>query len=153
MSIKIKPVVRELATAIKESLETDSKAGVISEKEEGSVYISTLPEGITEDIVSTISSHNTNFVAASSLAVGELALDGLAKNSSIDRFTGHIDMVGKDKITVNVDRSKTYPAIGSNEPIVKKGVVSTNYEIRAGKNAGQLKGARQHIAELANEAL
>ena len=152
MSIKIKPVVRELATAIKESLETDSKAGVISEKE-GSIYISTLPEGITEDIVEAVSSHNTNFVAASSLAVGELALDGLAENKDIDRFTGHIDMIGKDSITINVDRSKSYPAIGSNEPIVKKGVVTTNYEIRAGKNAGQLKGARQHIAELANKAL
>jgi len=145
---------KKLASKIKDALVVDAKSGTTSEKDKGGVYEATLPENITIDVVNTINNHNSQFVAAATLASGELAIETMESESDLERVISTVEMSGGNKINVITDRQKTYKDhLQGGDDIVKKGCTNVNYCVKAGKNSGQLKAARAFINELASDAL
>lgn len=150
--MSVKPKVQEMATKIKEVLVLEGSS--ISEKEDSNIYEDTLPEGLDLETVAAVNDHNTTFIAGSALAIGEMAVEALSNNTDTDRIEGKVKMASADSIKINVDRSKEFTNhLTDGKKSTKYGVVSSNYEVRAGKNSGQLKAARLAISELATKAL
>jgi hypothetical protein len=134
--------VIKLATSIREQLEIDTDTGVVTEKDTGGAYDYNLPHGITKDTIKTISNYNTTYVAASTYAVGQVALEAFNANTKLNRCSGKLRMGHKDDLEVIVDKSdkSEYTIHGS-------------LDIRASKNSGQLKAARDAIKEMGANAL
>lgn len=151
--VTLKDEVLELAKKIEKSIEIDKKSGVATTK--GDVYNENLPEGITPEIVKDVSNFNTKFIAAGAYAFGKVAVDAMAHNKSLETSTLEISMGNRDSIGYNVDRKREYTnhLSGNGEKQVKLGVVTASFDVRAGKNGGQLKAARTLIGELASEKL
>jgi len=147
----IKDNIKELSQTLKSGLETEGTE--IKEKDPGSLYKENIPEGLDEKIIKKVSDYNTDFIAASDLAVSELGLEMMKDDSSIERVTSTISMLS-DKVSFAMDRKKTYPNhLGDGKEVVKYGVVNVNYSVKGGKNAGQLKKVRAEINELAEKLL
>lgn len=151
---QLKENVLALSKKIEAGLTIDKKTGVGSESVD--LYEQNLPEGVTMQQVTDVSDYNTTFIAASTHAFGKIAVEAMQSNKKLDSATAEIKMGVKDTLSINVDRSKTYTAqLGDKkgEPITKMGVVTTAYDVRAGKNGGQLKVARALIAQMAADHL
>jgi hypothetical protein len=118
------------------------------------IYESTLPEGISLDVVNKIEKHNGNFIAASTYALGRVGTKALAENKKLDTVETVIKMGGRNVLGLTMERQRTYPNPQDKEnPIVKHGVIAVNYDIVADNNSGQLKIARGLINDLAAGAL
>jgi hypothetical protein len=54
-----------------------------------------------------------------------------------------------------MNRQKTYVnhLTGNGEPVIKHGVLTTEYQVSGGRNSGQLKHVREELAEIATKAL
>ena len=150
---KLKDEILELSKSIEKGLKLDAKTGVIT-AEEG-LYEKNLPEGLTMDNVKAVTEYNTNFVAASSHAVGKVSVDAMSSHKKLERTSVEIKMGVNDLFSATMDRSISYPNPqgDSGEKIVKYGVIKPDYDVRAGRNGGQLKVARRLISELAAEQL
>lgn len=154
----VKQNIQDLAASIKPMFKLTDNGVVLAEAD---LYEKSLPEGITMDQLKTIQTHNTQLVAATALAVGELAVNAFAKDAELSRVTAEV-VVGSDKIGTNVLRSRDYPAGGipkegevrdPNARITKWGVIEASYEVASNGNKGELKKVRAHIGALAAAAL
>ena len=152
--MSLKPEVAALAEKIKTGLELNNQTGLGAPKADVNLYEQNLPEHLSMDQVVAVGDYNTTFNAAGTDAAGQLAVEAMRDNKSLERVTFEIPMAAKDLLSVNVDRHKTFTnhLTGGGETH-KYGVVSTAYEVQAGKNAGQLKKARTLIGEFGAEAL
>lgn len=149
---QLKEDVLELATKIEAGLTMDKKSGVATASED--LYEQNLPEDLTMEEVKKVSDYNTTFVAAGTYAFGKLSVDAMSGNKGLEKTTGEIKMGVKDTLSFSMDRRKEYVNhLTGGDKTVKFGVVTSAYEVRAGKNAGQLKVARTMIAELAADKL
>lgn len=127
-----------------------SDDGVIKEKDAGKVYEENLPAGVTVDLVQKVNDYDAEFVAAGAHAFGSIAINAMAENKNLKEVTGELKTVDKNKASYSIERSKEYTNhLQGGEKTVKYGVVTTSYEIRAGKNSGQLKAVKNELAELA----
>lgn len=154
----VKQAVQDLAAKIKPMFTLADNGVVLAEE---GLYEKSLPEGITADQIKAIQQHNTALVAASAMAVGELAIDAFKADKDLQRVTAEIPAVG-DKISTAVIRSREYPAGGipkegevrdPNAKITKYGVIEASYEVASNGNKGELKKVRAHIGALAAAAL
>jgi hypothetical protein len=150
--IKLKDEVLQMAEKIEKGLKLDNKTGIASS--EDNLYESLLPEDLTIETVKAVSAHNSNFIAAGTYAFGNVAINAMAKHKDLEKASAEIKMAGRDVLNLNIDRSKNYTdhLHGSGET-TKYGVVTASYDVRAGKNSGELKKARAAIADLAMEKL
>jgi len=151
--IKIKHEIRELADKFKAvtEIEKDGSSNVTSD-----VFIDTLGDGLTKDIVEAVYDHRDNCVKAGQLAAGELFVDAMAKNNKMDRGTVSYGLGGKDQLNVIVDRTRSYPgAPGSadSERVTKFGVVSATLDVSSTSNTGDVKKIRTLIAQYGLEHL
>lgn len=155
---EVKQAVQDLAAKIKPMLTLADNGVVLAQAD---LYEKSLPEGITADQIKAIQQHNTVLVAASALAVGEIAVDAFKADKELQRVTSEFSAVG-DKISTAVIRSREYPAGGipkegevrdPNAKIVKFGVIEAAYEVSSNGNKGDLKKVRTHISALALAAL
>lgn len=151
--IALKDEIVSLAAKLEKEITLDKKSGVGSAKDD--LYESNLPEDLTMAEVKKVSDYNTSFAAAGTLAFGNLSVAAMAGNKSLETTSIDIKMGVKDNLAIGVARTKEYANRlgGADEIIVKHGEVTVGYKVRAGKNAGQLKAARQQIAELAASKL
>lgn len=149
----IKEDVLALSAKIEAGIAVDKKTGAGIEN--GNLYNDNLPEGLTTDTVKQVHDYNTTFVAAGTLAFGNLAATAMKSNKSLEEANISIKMGVKDKLEINMLRSKEYtnPLVENSDPVTKYGVVKANYQIQAGANKGQLKAVRNHLAELSMEYL
>lgn len=148
----LKDSVIELAKKIEAGLTIDKKTGV-GNAEDG-LYKANLPEGLDMNTVKLVSNYNADFVAAGAFAFGKMAVDTMAKDKSLTKCTAEIKMAGRDSVTHNVDRRREYTNhLGNGEKTEKFGVVTSIYEVKAGKNSGALKTARALVAEMAFKKL
>ncbi len=127
------------------SIDKDTGAGTAT----ADLYNTTLPEGLTKDIVKAVSEHNTNFVAAGAHAFGMMAVDAMAKNKKLENASVTIPMGHRDSVTHNLARSKTFinQMSENKDEVTHYGKMTSTLEVRAGKNGGQLKAARALVAE------
>ena len=147
--------VMSLAAKIEAQLEFDTNNGTGTVKTD--VYHDNLPEGLTKEVVTQVKDYDTTFVAAATYAAGKLSVAAMAGNQNLRHTNIVIPMGGKDSAEVSTDRESVYHVPsrekGKTEEVTKFGSTTTAYEARAGKNGGQLKLARQAIAEMAMTAL
>ena len=138
-----------LSSKIRDSVTTDS-IGTVKETNPGEVYEKNLPTGITMDTVKDLGDYNSSFIAAGCYAIGEIAIEAMTKDSKIDQVTGDIRMGVKDSAEYTVSRVKNHvDQFHGGKEIEKYGHVAVSYEVKAGKNSGQLKLARQQLSEMA----
>jgi hypothetical protein len=146
--------VVNLSAKIEAAIMIDTDAGIIKEKEPGKVYEQNLPDGLTLDLVEKINNYDTVFVAAGAHAYGNMAIKAMAENKGLKQVTGELKTIDKNKASYSVERSKEYVNhLQGGEKTTKYGVTTTSYEIKAGKNSGQLKTVKNELAELALKML
>lgn len=149
---KLKNEVIELANKLQAdmSIDNDTGAGV----ENTDLYNKNLPETLTPEVVKEVSDYNTTFIAAGAYAFGQLSVSAMSDNKKLTETNIEIKMGDKDSVSYNVLRSKEFNnSLGGGEKVLKHGVVTASYDVRSGKNGGQLKQARSIIGEMAAAAL
>lgn len=143
---KINDNVRIIADAMKAAATVDNDSGdVVFEKD---AWEKTLPEGVTADSIKSAHEARDNFIAATSLALGELGAAASKENADLKQVSTAVQFY-KDDLTAKVLRSRTSPNPAKpGETITKLGASSSNYTAKGGKNSGQLKVARAAVSEL-----
>lgn len=150
--LALKDNVLLIAQQIEAAMAIDAKTGIITTAAD--IYEKTLPDGLTLDIAKAVHTHDTNFVAGAAHAAGAIAVAAMKSHKKLDNAETVIQMVGKNVLSLNVERSHTYANPQDKEnPIVKHGVVTIAYDVVADNNAGQLKIAKSIISELATASL
>jgi hypothetical protein len=148
---KLKSEVLDLAAKLETGMALDSDSGAGTENVD--LYSSNLPEDLTMEAVKKVSDYNTTFIAAGAYAFGNLAVNAMRDNKKLNEASIEIKMGDKDSLSLNVQRTKEFTnALAGGEKVVKHGVVTASYDVRSGKNGGQLKQARSVIGELASAA-
>lgn len=145
----LKEHIVDLASKIEKDLSYDKTENVITES---GTFEKNLPETLTMQVVNDVNTYESDYVAASTLAFGRMAIDAIAKHKSVDSITGTFAMAGDNKIDHVVHREKEYRNPQKpGETIVNYGDNSSVYHVAAGKNLGQIKQARLEIKRLAAE--
>lgn len=148
----LKEHVLSLANRIEEAMKIDAKTGIVTTGE--SIYEQTLPEDLTIEVANKVHKHDADFIAASTHAIGRIAVDAMKGNKKLETAETVIAMAGKNSLSLHVDRTRSYPNPQDKDaPIVKQGVVTVTYDVAADAKVGQLKIARNIISELAAAAL
>lgn len=150
---KLKARVLEVAAAIEKSLSIDKATGVASSSTD--IYAETLAEGLTMDTVKAVYANDADFIAAGTYVFGKVSVDAMKANKKLDQTSMELQM-GPNQMSVSFDRQKEYTSPvnkdGESNKITKYGVATTTFEVRGGKNSGELKKARQELNALAQEA-
>lgn len=149
----IKTEVLQLSESIQGEIELDTNTGIGSEKSPGDAYKKNLPEGLTIEQVKTVNQYDANFIAASAHAFGQLSVKAM-KDNDLAQTTASIKTVDKNRVNLTVDRERVYKdhLRDSGKETTRYGVVTVNYEVRAGKStSGQLKQTRKEVSDLATQ--
>lgn len=147
----LKQATLDMATAIQKELKYDKESHTITGED---TYVKHIPEGLSEEVIEKVDNYNTTFIAATAHAVGNLAIEHMAKSKTLDSVSAQFDMGKHNHVTHEITREKTFPNPADNgSPIVKHGSVSSVYKVYAGRNAGELKKVRAEIEALAEEKL
>ena len=148
----LKEETKELAKMIQSELKLEGEKITCPED----LYTKMLPDGITPEIIKTISKRNANIVAAVGLAVGNIANKAMGKDKKIERVTMEMPTVGKDHIDFNYDRSREVPARDeAGNPAgtrTKFGSLTVNMTNYATKPHGQLNAVKRFLSEQAIES-
>ncbi len=150
---KVSDNVTDLAKKLKDKIKVDSTTGVGTADD--SIYKDTLPEGVTMKTVEAVKRHDRDFIAAGAEVFGSLAIDAMAKNKKLENASLSIPMSKDDQVSYNVDRHRQYQnhLSGDGKPVDKFGILTTTYEAKGGKNAGDLKKVRVGLQEVAAKKL
>jgi len=150
---KIAPHILQLADKIEQDMELDSKTGIGKESGDISLYDKYLPDSLTPAIVQEVKEYDATFVPASTLACGRMANKAAAEDPNFVAATFTMKGGHKDTIIHGWDRQRTYAnrLAGDGAEVTKHGVITTTFETRAGKNAGQLKSVREQVASMMEE--
>lgn len=150
--VVLKDEIIELSKKFTDGITLDAKTGVGAEA--GEIYNSNLPDGVTPETVKTISKYNADFIAAGAYAFGTMSVAAMAKQKDLEKASVEVKMGHRDAVTFTVDRKKEYTNhLAGGEKSVKHGVITASYEVRAGKNSGSLKTARELVSDLAMKKL
>jgi len=105
--------IKDVKSSTVELAETLKKEITLGDDGVGSVpadlYTRSLPEGITEETVKSLQKHDTAFVAAATLAFGEVATDLLKKHKKLNVASLEIATVAHDKIKLGYERHTSRP--------------------------------------------
>ena len=150
---KVSDGVVSLAKLLKDKIKVDKDTGV-GEADEG-IYKDTLPEGLTMKTVEQVKRHDRDFIAAGAQVFGELAVEAMAKNKKLETAELSIGMTKMDSVGYHMDRHRQYQnhLSGDGATVDKYGILTTTYEVKGGKNAGDLKKVRLGLQELAAKKL
>lgn len=103
---------RDLADAIKTNLKVEvvGETANISEKVPHAAYDVNLPDGITPDMVNTLSKYHGNFSRAQHVAVMETSAEIFNAHKTINRVEASVGVFAHgDHSDMTVDRSRTFP--------------------------------------------
>ena len=143
--LKVSAEILELAKSLKKEYKI-GEGGIVEVGKD--FYESHLPEGLTLKDVERVQKHNSNLVAASGLALGEVGIPHFKKDKKADQISIEF-AAGKDKIGAVFQRQRTMTNPQGGEPITKYGVLTSTYKARAASNVGALKRVRQHLNDQA----
>lgn len=150
----IKPEIRELAAKIREALSADTEVGVVS-GDIATVYDDNLPENITVEQDRQLGQYRQQFVAASTSAIGDLAVETLTANAQLAEVTAELSFSHKNRINVAVERvrEQRIPASKTGETTTVYGATSVSVHTFEGSSNAQLKAVRKEIQDAAAAAL
>jgi hypothetical protein len=110
--IKLSPEIRELADKFKAATKVEKDG---TSEVETDVFTDTLKEGITKEIVESVYEHRDNCIRAGQLAAGELFVDAMSKNASLDKGTVVYGLGGSDSAPVHFSHNQIpFPMAGNN---------------------------------------
>lgn len=148
--ITLKPDVQALAEKIRQDMKLD-KTGVAVVSPD--LYVQTLPEGLTKETVKLLSEHNSRWVAAGGLALGQESIPVMKKHKDLNQTTLVVPTIGKDNFAFAFDRSKEVRAPGAEESTTKYGILAASLNIyNDGANVGEVKKVKQLLSNEALEA-
>lgn len=142
----IKTDTQDFADKIAKEIKID-KAGTATITE--GVYVANLPEGITEETITAVRSYDTNFAAASLLALGRNAAEAMKKNKELDTVALSIPATGKDSFELQYKRSKEKTVTaedGSVSNETRYGAAQVRFDMYGTGNRGQLKAVKENLA-------
>ena len=155
----IAAAVLELADAIKKDLTVnDTAIGVIAEKDP---YYSNIPENLTKENVDDTHAYDRTFLAASTKAIGDMAIDHMKEHKKVTLMTGCVNMgdAGKgrfntNEVTLHKDFEVRIPSKdGESATKVKPlHVVSKLTVIGTGSKSGAMGAVLDGLTEVASEA-
>lgn len=148
---EIKAEIVQLADKIKKEITIDGSTGVATVPKE--LYANTLPDGLTVDTIKQLQDHNSQFAAASYMALGEASIPVMKKHKDLDRSTLDIPTVGKDHFSLTFDRSGEVRAPGGGDPKTVYGTGRVAFNMYGTKNRGELSKVRDMLSEKAAAAL
>ena len=150
---KVSEGVLDLAAKLKGKIKDDQATGV--GEAEDTIYKDLLPEGLTLKTVEQVKRHDRDFIAAGAQVFGELAIEAMTKNKKLEEAQVSIGMTKMDNVSYHMDRHRQYPGhlTGDGKPVDKYGILTTTYEIKGGKNAGDLKKVRVELQDMAAKKL
>jgi hypothetical protein len=140
-SVEIKKEIRDLTDLIRQNM--SHKEGGHFEVE-GDIYEKSLPESIDLSTVKKLQKHNSDFVAAASLAVGEAGLDLMKSDKELQSASADFRL-GNDKLSVVFDRAREIPG-AKGEKETQLGVSNASYVVSAAGTKAALKSVREHLA-------
>jgi UPF0288 family protein (methanogenesis marker protein 3) len=150
MAKEVKTEIVDLAKKLEDTIKIDSKKG--NTEVTGDPFKENLPDGLSMDTVAAVKDYNTTFVAASSMAFGNLAIEAMTKNKSLEQANVSFGMGGRDSVEHTFIRQKDVRNVKTGETMQKFGSMTTTMEIHAGnQKAGQLGAVRAQLSELATE--
>ena len=125
--------------------------GVVNQT--GDVLDMALRDGATRESWALHEEIRAEIVAANSKALGELAIEHMAEDKTLDRVETTLD-IGRDKVELGFARSAQYPNPKvKGEKISKMGVSSCTYKTYGSRNVADLKKIRTDLAEQAEKLL
>lgn len=147
--LKVNEKVKDLAESIKKDFKIGDGGVIALDK---GFYANTLPEGLTIGQVEAVQKHNSNLLAATALALGDLGIPHLKKHKDLASVSVEFG-IGKDKLAATLKREQQVPdGLGKGGMRTKYGVISANYKAHAAGNVGDFKRVREHVANEAASA-
>ena len=124
---------REAANRIKENLVVSGSA--ITEKTSHLAYDAGLPEGLTPEKLTALSTYNGEYAQAARVAIAETAAEVFLNNSEVDRVEAVVGYGAPgDTMKLSTDRTHSYPnnkAKGEDDKVTIKHLVMTDsFEIK-----------------------
>lgn len=139
--------VKALSDKLYDTMKGDSTTGIV--KVDGDPYYENLPENLTREAVDSVDVYNTEFAAAGVKAFGRHFSNLASENENLSVFQGEINMSGKNTLSVQTDKVKTYPNPSGGDPIEKMGATRATINLHAAKSqSGQLHKAKDEVSEL-----
>jgi hypothetical protein len=146
---------QDLTAQIKKGLTLDEASGIINPAD--GLYASLLPEGLTMEMAERFQAHNTDVLAATAHAVGEIAIPAMENNSELNKVTFELPTVGKDTFNFTFDRSRQVRdgAPGDKEAGMKTkwGLSQVSVDTYAAGNRGSLALVKSLLSDQATAAL
>ena len=103
---KLKQEVLDYSDMVVKAGSCDSKTGAIT-SDTSDIYNNNLPDGITPEIVKSLSDYDAVAIPGMVHAAGVLAVKAMDGNPDLTRCEGELPFGHKNSLTVIVDRSKT----------------------------------------------
>lgn len=106
-------------------------------------------------VVEATEQYQDLYIASSAEATGRLGVSAMKGNKKLDTVTSEYKFGQKNFVRHALHREKTY-TFGSGadrKEITHNGVISTEIDIRGGRNSGQFKSVKDEIKELAASQL
>ncbi len=149
----IKEEISTLAENVRKDLQYEKDTHTISSGEKN-LYESHLPETLTMEVVEKVNGYDVAFVAATGLAVGEMAIEHMAKEKSVEQISAEFPMGKKNGVAHVVTRERVFTNItDAKNPVHKFGDLASTLTVQAGRNQGEFKKVRTHLHELGAEQL
>ena len=140
--------IRDLAGKLKVTIDATSGLATLNDD----AYEANLPEGITGDTIKAVHKHNTNFITAMGLAVGEAAIPVMKKHADLTTVEAETKDQAGNVFGITFHRSKLTGAPGG-EKTEKFGVLGAQIELRAARRTGQLGIVKNLLGDAATKAL
>lgn len=145
------------ATAIIDEHSSIAKDGTVTIGD--NLFIKTLPEGITGEIVEAVRKADATFVAAVPNAIGNQAVKAFGANKDLKEISATVDMLGGKAVEVHVRDQVTYPGIKGADGVAgpsttKYGVLTVKVEEASNRGSvGELGKVKTLVQDQAARAL
>ena len=148
---ELNTTIRTLADDIKKTATIDKATGAITFS--AATFEDSLKSAdISIDTYKSVKAHDVNLVAAATLAVGELSIPVMKDNKELVKTEGSFKTIGRDKISVEFQRSKEFGNPKTGEKTTHYGLASASQSNSATKDAGQFSVVRAQLKEQAKKA-
>lgn len=147
--ITIRDEDRKLADALLAGAVFDSDTKrVVGSKD---AYTENMPEGLTKEQVKQVREYDKSFIAATGLTTGEIGVERMAADATLESLSSSWDMTQGAKIDWALQRSSTGRNPRTGEETIRQGALSPVFEFSAGKSKNSnLTNVRNHITSLAD---
>ena len=148
----IKDHIVDLTDKIKKDLSFNKETSSV---EDSGSFESNIPEGLTMETIVAVNKYETDYVAASTNAFGQVCIEQFKKDKDLDIVTGNFKMAGNNEITHEAHREAVKPnPANRDQPVTKYCDIRSTYKLTAThQSTGQLKQVRVALNEEAAKLL